>query len=107
MSAAVGEGEMTAPDLIYAETVFALRGLERGRQISKAITAELLTDLVESSLRALPIAMLVEAAWELRERVSTYDAFYVALAGRLACPLITADLRLARAAEPDIPVIAV
>lgn len=36
-------------------------------------------------------------AYELRDDVTTYDACYVALAEGLACSLVTADGRLARA----------
>lgn len=39
-------------------------------------------------------------AYELRSNVSPYDATYVALAEQLACVLITADARLARAYGP-------
>lgn len=36
-------------------------------------------------------------AWQLRHRLSFYDALYVALAESLHCQLITADGRIARA----------
>jgi predicted nucleic acid-binding protein len=39
------------------------------------------------------------AAWGLHDRVSFYDALYVALAKALDLPLLTADARLARSAE--------
>lgn len=39
---------------------------------------------------------LARRAWVLRERVTFYDALYVALAGALAVPLLTADARLSR-----------
>lgn len=48
---------------------------------------------------------LLSAAWSLRANLSTYDAVYVALAEHLHLPLLTADLRLARACERRIPVI--
>lgn len=40
-------------------------------------------------------------AYELRSKVSPYDATYVALAEQLDCRLITADARPARPALPD------
>jgi predicted nucleic acid-binding protein len=49
---------------------------------------------------------LLSAAWSLRANLSTYDAVYVALAEELRLPLLTADLRLARACERRISVIA-
>jgi predicted nucleic acid-binding protein len=48
---------------------------------------------------------LLSAAWSLRANLSTYDAVYVALAEHLRLPLLTADLRLARACERRIPVV--
>jgi len=48
---------------------------------------------------------LLSAAWALRANLSTYDAVYVALAEQLRSPLLTADLRLARACERRIPVV--
>lgn len=48
---------------------------------------------------------LLSAAWSLRANLSTYDAVYVALAEQLRMPLMTADLRLARACERRIPVV--
>ncbi|MBA2420226.1 MAG: type II toxin-antitoxin system VapC family toxin [Thermoleophilaceae bacterium] len=39
----------------------------------------------------------MDRVWELREKVSAYDASYIALAELLDCPLLTADARLSRA----------
>jgi predicted nucleic acid-binding protein len=40
----------------------------------------------------------IEWIWELRGRLTAYDAAYVALAEGLAVPFVTMDGRLARAA---------
>lgn len=48
---------------------------------------------------------LLSAAWSWRANLSTYDAVYVALADHLRLPLLTADLRLARACERRLPVV--
>jgi predicted nucleic acid-binding protein len=45
--------------------------------------------------------MLLARAWELRDRVRTWDALYVALAEALDATLITLDERLGRVAELD------
>jgi predicted nucleic acid-binding protein len=46
-----------------------------------------------------PEPSLISEQWELRHNVSAYDAAYVALCLRHGLPLLTLDLRLARAAE--------
>jgi predicted nucleic acid-binding protein len=38
--------------------------------------------------------------WELRQSVTAYDAWYVAVAESLDLPLVTVDLRLSRAPGP-------
>jgi predicted nucleic acid-binding protein len=44
---------------------------------------------------------LSQRVWELRNNVRTSDAYYVALAKALRCPLLTLDQRLARATGPE------
>lgn len=44
-------------------------------------------------------ARLRDRIWYLRHAITTSDASYVALAEALGIPLVTTDLRLARAAE--------
>jgi predicted nucleic acid-binding protein len=48
---------------------------------------------------------LLSAAWSLRANLSTNDAVYVALADQLRLPLLTADVRLAKACGRRIPVV--
>lgn len=43
----------------------------------------------------------LEEIWRLRQNVTAFDAAYAALAGLLGCPLVTWDVRLARA--PRLP----
>ena len=47
-----------------------------------------------------PYEPLAERAWSLRETVSTYDAWYVALAETLNSDMVTLDGRLAGAPGP-------
>ena len=56
-------------------------------------------------LMAMPVALfeyrpLADRVWALRDSVSPYDAWYVALAEELDVPLVTLDRRLARAPGP-------
>jgi predicted nucleic acid-binding protein len=72
---------MTAPDVINLEVLSTLRRLEW--------------------VGALP------AVWELRAKVTSYDACYVALAEALGCTLAAADLKLFRAPRLGVPLITV
>ncbi len=97
--------EYHAPDFIDIEVVSALRKRvwRGGRPASAAredpeYLARMHIDRHRSSRHAA-------RAWELRENIAPFDAVYVALAQGLGAPLITLDLRLARAAEPYCDVI--
>jgi predicted nucleic acid-binding protein len=87
-----------APTLLDVEVTQTLRGLLRGAKLDLA-TAELgREDLALLRVRRHPDAALLQRAWELRDRCSTYDALYVALAEALDATLLTRDARLVRAA---------
>jgi predicted nucleic acid-binding protein len=49
-------------------------------------------------IELVPTRDLLPAAWALRDTLSAADSLYAALALRAAEPLLTTDLRLARAA---------
>ncbi len=94
-----------APDLVGLETLHALRGLVRGGKMSRDRAAR-----ASEIFAVMPIvrhrhAPLEPRVWALRERMSAYDAAYVALAETLDAPLLTADRRLARAAAGLIEII--
>ncbi|OAH14895.1 type II toxin-antitoxin system VapC family toxin [Streptomyces jeddahensis] len=44
--------------------------------------------------RCAPLTALPGRAWELRDNCTPYDASYIALAGALDVPLVTADSKL-------------
>jgi predicted nucleic acid-binding protein len=53
-------------------------------------------DLIDWSIDRIPHISLVRAAWQYRNNVSAYDAFYVAAARLSGASLLTADGPLAR-----------
>ena len=55
-------------------------------------------------VRRFAVVGLLSRVWALRDDLSAYDATYVALAEALACDLMTADARLARAPGPTCPI---
>ena len=87
-----------APFLIDAETGQALRGLVlRGELDAGAAAAARRRAEAMIARRHPHHGGLAERAWQLRHRLSFYDALYVGLAESLECPLVTADARIGRA----------
>lgn len=87
-----------APDILMFE-VFAVfrRHVLRG-VLSNAAAGRGLQRLRRLPIELIPTASLLPAAWSLRDNFSAADSLYAALARRAAEPLLTTDLRLARAA---------
>ena len=57
-------------------------------------------DLARLPIDLYPFEPVAQRVWELRDTVSAYDAWYVALAEALDVPLATLDTRLAKAPGP-------
>jgi predicted nucleic acid-binding protein len=93
-------GDLAAPDLVDVETVSVLRRRWRAEDLTARRFSAALGDLESLPIVRYPTRRLMRRAYELRATVTPYDAAYVALAERLACPLATADQRLARAPGP-------
>ena len=55
-------------------------------------------DLLDLRVEFFPYAPFAARAWELRDTITSYDAWYVALAEFLGASVATLDGRLARAA---------
>jgi predicted nucleic acid-binding protein len=89
--------EFWAPDLIYPESVSALRKLVRSKAIPAAAGARAVDRLGRMPIAAVGTAALMPEVWKLRHTVTPYDACYVALARRLDAQFVTADQHLARA----------
>ena len=53
-----------------------------------------------------PYAPFAARVWEMRANLTCYDAWHVALAEALNCPLFTLDRKLARAVGPACEIIA-
>ena len=104
--ATLAEGSLTGPELALAEASNILRRLERAGQISRIEAASAHGDLLRLDLELFPFAPFAERVWALRGNLTSYDAWYVALAEALDCPLVTLDRKLSRASGPTCEVIA-
>ena len=89
-----GESLLHAPALIDFEVASALRALNDRRRFIEAAR-----DLHAMRLLRYPGQPLLPRMWELRGRLTAYDAAYVALAEELEVPLITADGDILRTAR--------
>lgn len=93
-------GSLHAPELVYVETTSILRRLERARQITPPEANAAQDDLMQLNLELFSFQPFAERIWELRHAITSYDAWYVALAEALRLPLATLDKRLSKAKGP-------
>ena len=91
---------LAGPELALAEASNILRRLERAGIISQIEATSAHQDLLELDLDLFPFTPFAERVWALRNNLTSYDAWYVALAEALDCPLVTLDGRLSRATGP-------
>ena len=96
---------MAGPELALVEASNILRRLERGERISPIEATGAHGDLLRLDIELFPFAPFAERVWALRGNLTSYDAWYVALAEALDCPLATLDRRLSRARGPVCEVI--
>ena len=94
---------LAGPELVLVETGNILRRLERAGEISRLEATTAYRDLLRLDLTLFPFAPFAERIWELRSNLTGYDAWYVAVAEVLDCPLITLDLKLGRAETFVVP----
>jgi len=86
-----------APHLMPVEVASSLRRAERLGQLSAGVAASAHGDLSELGVDLYPYEPFAERVWEMRHTISSYDAWYIAIAEALDAPLATLDRRLARA----------
>lgn len=92
-----GNEELLAPDLINAEVVSSVRRLAAVGAIAGARADAAIDDLAEAPIERVLTTSLLPEMWSLRDRLSPYDAQYVALAKAIGCAVVTTDMRMSRA----------
>ena len=68
--------------------------------LSEDVAAVAHDDLLTLRVRLFPYEPFAQRVWELRHNVTSYDAWYVALAESLGAAVATLDARLAQASGP-------
>jgi predicted nucleic acid-binding protein len=98
--AVIEGGFLHAPELARVEATNILRRLERAKKISAAEANAAFEDLQQLNIELLSFEPFAERVWELRHNLTSYDAWYVAVAEALRLPLATLDERLVKASGP-------
>lgn len=84
------------PHLVDVEVAQALRRYVRAGDLDEASAAEAIEDLRALDLERHAHEPLLDRVFSLRDRLTAYDAVYVALAEALGATLVTCDGKLAR-----------
>ncbi|UYM03488.1 type II toxin-antitoxin system VapC family toxin [Solicola gregarius] len=91
---------LAAPHLMPVEVANILRRSVAAGELTSDTAALAHADLLSMPIELLPYAPCASRVWELRSNVTSYDAWYIALAEILDAPLATLDERLARSPGP-------
>lgn len=97
--------QVAAPEHALVEASNTLRRIELAGTISRLEATSDFNTLSRMQLELFPFAPCARRVWELRGDLTCYDAWFVALAEGLGCPLFTLDARLARAPGPSCEII--
>ena len=89
-----------APELVRVEATNVLRRLELVKQIATPEANGAQEDLAQLDIELFSFEPFSDRVWELRHTVTSYDAWYVAVAEELGYPVATLDRRLAKAVGP-------
>lgn len=92
--------QLVAPHLMPVEAANILRRAAARGEISADAAALAHADLLVLGVDLLPYEPFASRVWELRENLTAYDAWYVALAEALGAKVATLDRALSRAAGP-------
>jgi predicted nucleic acid-binding protein len=90
-----------APHLLPVEVTSGLRRLALAGRVAQEVAALALQDLAGLDIPLYPFSPFAERVWAMRAGVTSYDAWYVALAEAHDAPLVTLDSALVGAAGPE------
>ena len=101
----IARENLASPELALVEATNTLRRLEIAGHISRFEADAAYADLLRLDLALFPFSPFAQRIWALRGNMTSYDAWYVALAESLGCPLLTLDRKLKSAEGPTCEVI--
>ena len=92
---------LVAPHLMPVEAANILRRAQIVGDISMDAASLAHADLLDLPVELLPYFPFAKRVWELRDNVTAYDAWYIAVAEALGSELATLDGKLARTPGPQ------
>ena len=91
---------VAVPEIALPEAANILRRLELTGRSDPNDVRNAFAGLMRLEVESFSFTPFAERVWELRHNLTVYDAWYVALAEWLDCPLVTLDKRLSRSTGP-------
>ena len=101
----IADDALAGPELVLAEVTNILRRLELSGHLPRPAAAGAHERLLGLDVALFSFTPFARRVWTLRENLTSYDAWYVALAEVLECPFATLDRRLSRAVGPTCAVV--
>ena len=92
----LGSDALVAPHLLPVEVANVLRRAVAAGEVSADSASLAHSDLLGLRVDLFDYEPVAERVWALRASISSYDAWYVALAESVDAPLATLDRRLSR-----------
>jgi predicted nucleic acid-binding protein len=92
----LASGSLCTPQLARVEATNIFRRLERAKLVTTPEANAAQDDLMLLEMELFSFEPFAERIWELRHNMTSYDAWYVALAEALKLPLATLDEPLSK-----------
>jgi predicted nucleic acid-binding protein len=96
----IADSSLVAPALVLVETANILRRFELAKKLTRSEATAAYNDLLRLDVELFPFEPFAGRIWELRTGLTSYNAWYVAVAEASQLPLATLDRRLSRASGP-------
>jgi predicted nucleic acid-binding protein len=96
----IAGGDLHSSELVRVESANVLRRLESAGKITTADANAAFEDLIQLDVQLFGFDAFAERVWQLRHTLTSYDAWYVAVAEAIQLPLATLDIRLSNSKGP-------
>ena len=101
----IDASSLAGPSIVRAEAINVLRRMEFSGLFSRSEADDAYREVLQAPVETFPFEPFAPRVWQLRHNLTCYDAWYVAVAEALNCPLATLDRRLGRAKGPTCDVL--